>query len=241
MKILHILYIIPILFCMSCNEEEDFSKAAALRVIHGVSDAPSVHVNYIGIETLNFSINPELGYGQDELYTLPANVARDIAFTYSVDTTRQVFNQELTLSPGQISSLFLVGDSANLSGFLLTETFQNYSDSVFGVNFVHAANGLEALQVRVIQTDTAGANDTTLVSSSLSAQSATGFEQYEATGRIEKYTFEYLDASDSVLADYLIDPFDFSAVFRNITVPIIGKPDDGEGNSTLKTIDIDNF
>ena len=229
---------------MACESEDgSFSQAATLRVVHTVPDAPSVHVNYFGFDELNFSVNPVLRFGRNQRYTVAANELRDVRFTYASDTTQVVYNREITLDPGQVATFYLAGDSAGLSGFLLTETFQNYTDSVFGVSFVHAANDPETVSVRAIQVAAGGLTDTTSVEAPLTLEAATDYIQFEATAGVEGYTFQYLDVADSVLASFTIDPLRTGRekVFRNITLPFIGSLDDGTGNSTLSVTLIDNF
>ena len=235
--------IIAFLLLAGCSDDDSFPQAASLKVAHAAPGAPEVHVNYLGFESLNFSVNPTLGFGEAARYTLPANEARNVRFTYASDTIRMVYNREITLDPGQVATFYLAGDSASLSGFLLTETFQNHTDSVFGVSFVHAANYPEAVLVSAIKVVPGGLTDTTLVETSLALERATDYIQFEATARVEAYTFQYLDLADSVLASFTIDPLRTGRekVFRNITLPFIGTPDDGTGNSTLSVALIDNF
>ena len=241
--------LVVVLLCMvflSCDDgNEEFPLAATLKVVHAASGVPDIHVDYFGSQgdMFTFNANRPLRFSAGERFTIPANEARTLRFTYATDTTVEVFSDNVQLEAGQITTYYITGDSAILSGFLLTETFQNYTDSVFGVNFVNAATDLANVGLRVIQTDTAGVNDTTIVFSTIGSGTSTGFGQYEATGRIEEYTFEYINASDSVLADFSIDPLRRrrEKVFKNITVPLIGTPDDGEGNSALRTTGFDNF
>ena len=238
-----LLLFVSCLLFGSCEEENSFPQAVALKVVHAASGAPAVHINYFGRDIDNFSVNPTLRFGANERFTLPARETRNIRFSYASDTTTEVYASQIDLEAGQISTLYLVGDSANLSSFVLPETFRNYSDSVFGVNFVHAAGDLEAVAIRAIQTDREGLNDTTMVSLSLAPQTATGFSQYEATARIQEYNFQFLDASDEILVSFRIDPLRRrrEKVFRNITIPLIGMADDDPGNSTLQAVQIDNF
>ena len=235
--------LLPLCFLLiACeNEDNSFSQAATLRVVHTVPDAPPVHVNYFGFDELNFSVNPVLRFGRNQRYTLAANELRDVRFTYSEDTTRQVFNQDVTLDAGQIATLYLVGDSANLSSFMLNDVFQNYRDSLFGVRFVHASDDLEAVSARVIRLNDDGSGDTTSLVSDFAFESASDFITFPAIGQVDDYTFQYLNASDSVLASLTIDPLRSRSekVFRNIILPIIGRTDDGEGNSSLRVIQIE--
>ena len=227
----------------ACEENNDvFPNAATLKVVHAAPDVPITHVNYLGLD-INFSSGLALSFKSNRRFNLPAGEARSIIFTYLEDTTRQVFSQNITLDAGEISTYYIVGDSANLSGFLTTEVFQNYQDSVFGVSFVHASDDSEILAIRAIQLDNEGVSDTTLVTNSLAFQETTDFLPFESTTRIDAYTFQYLDASGSILASFSIDPLRRrrEKVFRNITLPLVGRTDDGEGGSSLEVIQIDNF
>ena len=102
---------------------------------------------------------------------------------------------------------------------------------------------LSAVSVKAIQMDTAGVADTTIVSTSLMFQSATVFNQFEATSGIDNYTFQYLYSKDSVLVSFSIDPLSRrrEKVFRNIMLPLIGKAVDSYGQSSLRIFQLDNF
>lgn len=61
----------------------------------------------------------------------------------------------------------------------------------------------------------------------------TGFGQFEGKGFIGQYIFQYLDADGEVLISETVLPADDNVVFKNITLPLIGKFDDGLGGNTL--------
>ena len=240
MKNLHkltLLLLIGSSLLTACEDDDSIQQAASLRIVHAVPGAPAVHVNYFGVDNLDFSVNPTLSYGTENRYTLPAGEARNVIFTYSEDTTRQVFSQEITLEAGAMGTFFLTGDSANLAGFMLTNEFQNYADSIFGASFIHASADIEPVSVRSIALDTAGIADTLLLASDVTFQAQTPFFEFDASSKVGDHTFQFLDATGAVLGNIKVPQFAFQSMplFKNITICLIGDEDSPE------VIRIDNF
>ena len=255
MKTIELLYkqatvlFITFLVLLSCSEEdESFPLAASLTVVHGVPDAPAVHVNYFGreLEVLNFSINSTLGFRSGERFTIPANETRDVRFTYASDTTTEVLNRPVTLNVGQISTLFLLGDSANLSSVIIEDTgLQIFQDSLNGIRFINFSEDIGAVNVGLVDSSIA-------IGSGLSFSDATEFIEFDATLENSEYNFTFKNDADSVLASFRFQQyqiFDFPGFFfvntlalrRNVTLALVGNADDGEGNSTLSVVRVNHF
>lgn len=237
------LIVMTCLLIFSCEEDEpDVPQTATIKIINGVQDIGTIEVkDFEGSISVS---SPELiRFGRRSRFTLPINNATDLIIVPEEDTLNVVLSEKITLEKaGGIYSLFLYGDTIQVQSFIIEEQFSNYTDSIFGVSFVHAAIDLEAVSVKAIQMDTAGVADTTIVSTSLMFQSATVFTQFEATSGIDNYTFQYLNNKDSVLASFSIDPLRRrEKVFRNITLPLIGKAVDSYGQSSLRIFQLDNF
>ena len=223
---------------IACDDDDtDFAGAASLKVVHAIPGAPEIQINYLD-ENIPFATNKAFGFGETKRYTLVTGETAVLRFNFVTDTTRQVFHQDVNLKAGEIATLYLKGDSTNLSSIFSIDSFANYPDSVFGVNFVHGADGLGPVSIRSISLDNSGMSDTTTLVSMPASGSVSDFFQLKATKRIDRYAFQYLDGSDSVLASLEVEPLKdrSSKVFKNITLPLIGSP--GEGASI---IEIDNF
>ena len=237
------------LILISCTEEDDgFALAASLTVVHGAAGAPSVHVDYFGdeLEELNFFINPPLTFGSDNRFTIPANETRTLGFTYATDTTRETFAEEIRLRPGQISTYFLLGDSANHTSVMLDDTgLKTFQDSLNAVRFVNMATGVESLTI--------GFEDSTAVlASGLTFGEGTEFMEVDATLANPNYHFTFKDETDSVLASYNFEQYQIlifpgltfvstRALRRNLTFALVGKLEGGEGNSSLEVVQINHF
>ena len=225
---------------LRCEEENDFTTASSLKVVHAAT-APQVHVNYFGTELL-FSSNPTLGYTEWERYTLPAEEPRALTFTYASDTNRQVLSEVVTLAAGEISTYYLLGDSANLTGFLLEDGFpisptETEADSIVNVRFINLSRDAGTVNVATLRFDG------TIVSG-LDFQQDSDFIAFSATTTDSTYVFQFKDPSDQVLASASLDPIPsrgVKPVFKSLTYALIGQADDGEGNDTLQIMPIEHY
>ncbi len=233
----------------SCSEEDenDFLQAGSLKVVHAASGAPPVHVDYFGANfNVNFSINPTLAFATSERFTIPANERRDLRFAYASDTTTEVFMDEISLEAGQIVTYFLLGDSANLSASMIMDTgHKTFTDSANAVRFINMAEGVESLTI--------GIQDSTVaLASSLGFSQGSDFIEVDATLQNENYVFTFKDDSDSLLTSFNFrqyQVFNFPGFFfvntfalrDNVTLALVGKADDGDGNSALQVVQVNNF
>ena len=241
------VYCMMCLLLASCEDDiEGVPQPASLKMVHAAPGAPSVHVNYFGVEDLNFSINPALAFGGNARYTIPAREARNIRFTYAADTAREVFNQELTLNPGQISTFFLLGDSANHSSVIIDDAgHRTFQDSLNAIRFINMSESVEAVNVGL-------ADSSVVIATDLSFSNATEFIEFDATLENQTYTFTFKNDEGSVLSSYEFrqyEVFDFPGFFfvnvkalrKNVTLALVGAPDDGAGNSTLQVVQVNHF
>ena len=227
----------------SCEENEPgVPQAATVRVVNAILDVAEIDLrNFQG----NFSLNgsDEINYAFSQRYTVPASadIALDVAPT--ADTLDIIFSDVLRFDEaGSINTIVLFGDSTRVESFTIEESFSNYSESIYGIRFLNLSEDSEAVFPRAISLDTAGVRDTT-VYEAISFREATAFNQVESGERIENWTFQYLDADDNVLYSNTVPLFFFFTppTFRNITIPIVGRFDDGEGGSNLTGFTIEHF
>lgn len=234
----------------SCGEEDQvIPQSASLTVVHAVTGAPALHVDYFGedIEGLNFSINPAISFGTNEKYTIPAEVIRTIELTYAADTTTPVLSEDLSFVAGEIGTFFILGDSANLSSILIEDVgLQTLRDSLNSIRFINLAEGIENLNIGL-------ADSTIEIASNLAFGEKTDFIEFEARLANESYDLTFKNSEDSVLSSFNFrqwqvfifpdsPPFIFERTFRkNLTLALVGKPHDRQGANTLQVIRIDNF
>ena len=237
-----------LLFCaglLACDDEStEISQTASLKVVHAVTEAPEIYVNYFN-EDITFANFTTLPFGNTARYTLPAGETTSIEVTYVGDTTRQVFEQQVTLEAAQISTLYLVGDSANVSSVFIEDVgLRTLKDSLNAIRFINLSEDVGAVHVGL-------ADSALVIAADLAFSSATGFIDFDATLDNVRYTFTFKDNADSVLASFSYeqffvfpfpgaDPFVIS-LYDNVTLALVGQADDGEGNSTLRVIRVDHF
>ncbi|MCG8319020.1 MAG: hypothetical protein MI921_05930 [Cytophagales bacterium] len=67
--------------------------------------------------------------------------------------------------------------------------------------------------------------------------------EFAATNAAGSYTFTFKNAGGDTLASFDLDPLrrGREVAFKNISLALIGRVDNGEGNSTLRVIQINNF
>ncbi len=241
---------IALLGLMSCEngDDNDFPQAASLTVVHGAVSAPEVHVDYFGeeLEVLDFSINPTLAFGSTGRFTIPADKTRAVGITYASDTTSVVLEDEVSLRAGEITSLFLLGDSLNLrSEAIETIGLERLNDSINAIRFINLTEDVASLNI--------GIQDSTVtLGSDLSFADPTDFIPVDATLENPNYLFTFTNEQDEVLASFNFEQytiFDFPGFFfvqtlalrRNVTLALVGELDDGEGNSTLQVVRLNHF
>lgn len=227
-----------------CSDDYDSADPlVSLRIVNAIQDIGTVELRDLNgnVPVLNTT---SLSYRANGRFAFTSGDPVNIMVVPESDTLNVVLNEIITFdNPGGLNTLFLYGDTLQVELFSIEQSFQNYQDSLFGVSFVHVADDTDAVSIRAIQLDTAGVSDTTTLSQSLAFQSGTSFSQFEATARIDSYTFQFVDADNNVLESTSIDPLRRrrEKVFRNITYLLVGRSDNGSGSSTLDMVQYDNF
>lgn len=227
----------------SCEEnEQDVPQSATVRVVNAILDVGEIDLrDFQG----NFSLNgsDEINYAFSQRYTVPAStdIALDVAPTS--DTLDIIFSDVLRFDEaGSINTIVLFGDSTRVESFKLEEKFTNYDNPSYGIRFLNLSEDSEAVFPRAISLDSAGVRDTT-VFEAIAFREATVFNQVQSGEGIENWTFQYLDAEDNILYSTQVPLFFFFTPpdFRNITIPLVGRFDDGQGGSSLTGFTIEHF
>ena len=239
-----LLVIVGAIAIASCEENEpNVPQAATVRVVNAILDVGGVDLrDFQG----NFSLSgsDEIDYGASQRYTVAANTDIPLEVGRASDTLDIIFSDVLRFDEaGAINTIVLYGDSTRAESFIMQEEFTNYQEAVYGVRFINLSEDSDPVTARAISLDTAGVRDTTVFSPAIAFKESTVFNQVASTDRIENYTFEYLDGNENVLYATTVPLFTFFSppTFRNITIGLVGRFDDGEGGSDLSGMTIEHF
>lgn len=243
-KNIYLLVFFALLFFSACEENERaIPQVSTVRIVNAIQDIGTVDLRgfdgsfpFFGLSTIS--------YGGSFRFTIPSAEPISLTITPASDTLNTIFDDVLTLDEaGGIYTLFLLGDSTGVNSYLIQDKIINYQDSIYGASFVNLSSDSESVTVRNIAVDTTGVRDTTFIASDISFQSVTQFFQFEATSRIENHTFQYLDSEGNILASATVPRFFFfdPPYFKNITLTLIGRSDDGNGGSNLSIATINHF
>ena len=238
MTIKNTLILLIISFCFAGCEEDAAAPRmiSSLKVVHALTDAPPLHINYFG-EEISFADNPALAFGETGRYTIPANVDRMIAFTSAEDTLSNIYQQSVNFEAGDIHSLFLTGQMENIQGLLLKDKLLTFTDSAVGVRFVNLSPDVGVISVGT-------GDESGDVISGLDFRNASDFMALPVTQEIGAYQFQFKDDGDHGLVSVEFNPlptFGRKPIFKNVTFVLIGLSDDGSGSGSLSVMQIDHF
>ena len=237
MKTYHFFYILLLAsLMMACSEEDpnNFERAASLKVVHTAVETPGLHVDYFNNEiTFSFANNPVLSFGNNTRLTLAANTERTLNLVSAIDTTQVLLSTRVTLSPGAITSLYLIGEGATPEALLVEDDLITpIQDSITGVRFANLSPDSGPITVGI-------SGDTQTVIPELSYQDFSVYTPFSATTTDGSYAFEFRDAGGTVLASFTLDPFQRRnvSVKRNLTLALTGKAE----NNTLSVARVNNY
>ena len=225
----YLVLIITVLIFMGCEEEAGIGFTAAnLKVFHGAVDAPAVHVNYFGRD-MTFFNNPALFYNQDERFTLPPGISREVKIVNADDTLAQLLSTAITLEAGDIGTLFLVGQGEEIRGLFFNESLPTLTDSLTGVRFIHLSSDSGPVSV------TLSGQDGNLTSD-LSYLDDSGYLELDARRQVGTYVFEFRDGDDNIIGTASLEVIPergTNAVFKYHTFALTGLNNDGNGGNSL--------
>ena len=231
-------------FFLACGDSDDsIEPVATLRIVNAIQDVETIQLrDFEG--NVSFFNTTTLDYGANGRFAFAPNRPIDITVVPESDTLRVILNETITLeNQGGIFSFFLYGDSTQVRSLLIQDEFTNYQDSVFGVRFINLSADSNPVSIRNIALDTAGFSDTISLASDMEFQGSSEFSRFEVTSRIVSHTFQFLDATNNVLASLTIPESSFVSppYFKNITLGLAGRTNNGAGGSNLSVIEIEHF
>lgn len=227
----------------ACEENKlDSPQVSTLRVVNAILDVGEVELREF---QANFSSrsSTEIRYASTQRYTVATGQDISVDVAPTSDTLDIIFSDVLRFDEaGSINTVVLYGDSNRVESFILEEEFNNYDTPSYGIRFLNLSEDSEPVFPRAISLDSAGVRDTT-VYEAIDFREATVFNEVQSGESIENWTFQYLDAEDNILYSTQVPLFFFFSPpdFRNITIPLVGRFDDGQGGSSLTGFTIEHF
>ena len=214
---------------IGCEDEDNLPfTAASLKVVHVAVNAPDVHINYFGRD-MTFFNNPTLSYSQDERFTLPPGISREVKIVSAEDTLAQLLSTAITLEAGDIGTLFLLGQGGEMQGMFFNESLPALSDSLTGVRFINLSPDSGPVSVTLSGQDGNLASD-------LSYPDDSGYLELEARRQVGTYVFEFRDGDDNIIGTASLEVIPergTNAVFKYHTFALTGLSNDGNGGNSL--------
>jgi len=239
-----LIWLTGFLLCLGCKKNDiGTSLLSTLNVINATVDAGQAKVNYFGktISWKNYtSGTAAVNYGAVQLYAVtPGN---NIHIVQSSDTTKSLFNGEVTENDRDIYSLYLTGTLAAPESIVKKENLPPfYSDMSIGVRVINLSPNSDPVNVTLESIPTV--NEFTGVG----YKSITEFKKlpYPAMLVTGSNVFQLRDAAGTLLASYTLPTEGLlsvtSARYRNITLVIKGLQGTTTGTNAFGAFAVANF
>lgn len=225
--------LLPLVF-LSCSKEKLAKAPASLTIIPAVTGCKYLAPNFSATETGHFIYAPKYVYGDwsNDFRSATTNSQQPLKIYDYPDTTsksKPVFDLQLDLPMGSISTLFLFGTKANPEYILKRESLPDISrDSAIGIRFANLSHSSNPISINIAG-KAPGSEETSLPYKSLTS----AFKKYEVKAGMADMVFEFRDATTgNLIATYtllnmLLPPGDYNRntwIGRNFTLALIGLP-----------------
>lgn len=207
------LLLISILFLISCEKNpSEIIPLASLKIVNTVTSGYPVKLgSYSTVVNNNAHADFVLRPGNPEIYVYPATDSLHPYYNNSKSTT---------VNEGEISTLFLTGDTISPEGIMVKENLPVRIDSVAGVRFINLSPGSPAVKV-VLST-----SNTVSEFGDIAYKQLTDFKSYPALSTNTSYKFEVRDAATDILITSITmsgtSLTSFVPRFRNVTLVLRG-------------------
>jgi hypothetical protein len=198
-------FLVSVVLFFSCKKDNyKAPSVATLTVVNAVVGAPGIKIrDIIGVVPNNGYSAVGVRSGDMDLYVWPLDDSLHPFYT----------DPKFYAEERGAYSLFLAGQSSNVTGILLQENFPYHSDSTCGVRFINLSPNSPAINITLTATPTV--NEV----SSLAYLQNTDFKIYPAKASNASYSFQIRKASDNSLL--LTVPL-ATPRFANVTLVIRG-------------------
>jgi hypothetical protein len=203
-----IFFIVPVLLFCTCKKDGYVVPSiATLTVVNAVVGAPIVYVRDVLVSNAianNNHAKVPIRAGDFDLYVWPKG---DSLHPYHTNPKFYAENR------GQYS-LFLAGETTDVNGILLQESFPYHVDSSFGIRFINLSPHSPPLNITLSRSP--AINEV----SNISYLQYTDFKTYNGKGDVSNYIIQIRRASDNtLLLSYFLNPI---PRFANVTLVIRG-------------------
>lgn len=231
-RILYILVVsLLILFTDGCKKNNSASGISSLNIIQAAIDVPSVVIDFSDTAMPYYLARANIGYGSNAEYGIQSGV-NYLTIVSSDDTSHAVFQGSVTLDPGAIYSLYLIGNAQRVDTLLTRDILPEHKDSSSGVRVINLSPDSNPISINLQGNDPS--NEEFL---SLRYKQSTSFKSYPDTNNITSYTFEIRDKSSGT---YLTNATWNLTVYKNSTLVICGQRD-SVGMKALNVFQVNNF
>lgn len=189
------------LVIVACQKAAYVAPPASFTVVHAMANEKNAIVPLFGTkqQLQYFGTMQSIGYGSSFLFSPVAGVT-SIQIVPKSDTVFNILKGSLTLTSGNIYTLFLAGDTTKPDTVLTVDNIPHYSDSSAGIRFINLTPDSHPILVNI------KGNDPTKVDefSGIAYKQITAFKTYAAKSTNVKDTFEIRDqTNDSLLNTYI--------------------------------------
>lgn len=189
-----ILSVIITSLITACEKNDrDIPQLTSVNIVHAVVNASAVKVNTTGSAITYISYTDSIKFGAAKLYSLVAGNATPLSIVATADTIKPLVNAQLSISAGEMYSLFLAGQYPTADTVWVKDEVNNYTDSLIGIRFINLSPNSSSLKINI------KGNTTQNEVTDLAYKQLTAFKQYAAKSANTNYQFEVRDVATSTL------------------------------------------
>ena len=204
------------LLLIACHKSDTVTSPASINIINAMADANPI-IPSLGGTVQYYNTAQQIPYGFAQLYTQSSGKS-SISISQTSDTSMSVFRGTFELAPGNIYSLFLIGDTTSPDTLFIRDNIPQYGDSAVGIRFVNLLQGKSSVSIN-LQNNPISQTEF----DNLGYKQITPFKKYPVTIDIPgSYTFEIHDlASGELLSTFSW----YYMLYKNNTIFISGSID----------------
>ncbi|MES2331329.1 MAG: hypothetical protein V4539_17125 [Bacteroidota bacterium] len=193
-KIFSFIFMVIAGLAMSgCQKNESPASQASLNIVHAIVNVPAIKVNRYGSGTIYSTFIDSVKFGANEVITVVSGNSVPVSVVNTADTLHPVFNGNINVSAGSITSLFLAGQSTSVDTITVQDVIPYRADSTAGVRFINLLVNSNPVSINI----KGNANGSEVTS--LAYKANTGFKNYTALNINASYIFEIRDAGTGTL------------------------------------------
>ncbi|MBO9572443.1 MAG: DUF4397 domain-containing protein [Chitinophagaceae bacterium] len=201
-----LIYANMMLSAISCKKDNITPpQLATFVLINAVNNGDPVKADFTGKEDVFATTQLETATDQYQRFAIPAGQNVPVRITSSANSGKFLFNQSFTFTPGDIYSLFLLGDQESVDTLLVKEDISVIYDTAMGIRFInYSPSG--PLKIVPVFVDSYGVSSEQAPIATLGYKEKTAFISYPAPSSLFYYLFEFRDpVTDNLLASTFLE------------------------------------